>query len=75
MEGKYIMNNNEQIKITKVGTSLLNLLVILFIALKLCGVITWSWWWVLSPIWMGLGLAAVLLTIGFVWITLEDKKK
>ena len=75
MEGKYIMSNNEQIKITKVGPSLLNLLVILFIALKLCGVITWSWWWVLSPIWMGLGLAAVLLTIGFVWITLEDKKK
>jgi membrane protein YdbS with pleckstrin-like domain len=75
MEGKYIMNNNEQIKITKVGPSLLNLLVILFIALKLCGVITWSWWWVLSPIWMGLGLAAVLLTIAFVWITLEDKKK
>lgn len=22
---------------------------ILFIALKLCGVIDWSWWWVFSP--------------------------
>jgi hypothetical protein len=67
------MNNNEQIKITQVGPSILNLLVILFIALKLCGVITWSWWWVLSPIWMGLGLATVLLTIAFVWITLDKK--
>jgi Flp pilus assembly protein TadB len=28
------------------------LLAILFIALKLCGVITWSWWIVLSPIWI-----------------------
>ena len=28
------------------------LLAILFIALKLTGVITWSWWWVLSPIWI-----------------------
>lgn len=25
------------------------LLTVLFIGLKLCGVITWSWFWVLSP--------------------------
>lgn len=25
-------------------------LTILFVALKLCGVIEWSWWWVLSPL-------------------------
>jgi hypothetical protein len=67
------MNNNEQIKITKVGPSFLNLLVILFIALKLCGVVTWSWWWVLSPIWIGLGVAALLLTIAFVWLILDKK--
>ena len=67
------MNNNEQIKITKVGPSFLNLLVILFIALKLCGVVTWSWWWVLSPIWIGLGVAALLLTIAFVWLVLDKK--
>jgi hypothetical protein len=24
-----------------------------FIVLKLVGVITWSWWWVLSPMWIG----------------------
>jgi hypothetical protein len=24
-----------------------------FIALKLAGVIAWSWWWVLSPMWIG----------------------
>lgn len=32
------------------------LLTILFIGLKLAGigvVATWSWWWVLSPIWIG----------------------
>ena len=67
------MNNNEQIKITKVGPSFLNLLVILFIALKLCGVVTWSWWWVLSPIWIGLGVAALLLTIAFGWLILDKK--
>jgi hypothetical protein len=30
--------------------------VITFIALKLAMVITWSWWWVLSPLWGGLVL-------------------
>lgn len=35
----------------KVG--FLGLLTILFIALKLLGAITWSWVWVLSPLWIG----------------------
>ena len=28
------------------------LLFLAFIVLKLCGVIDWSWWWVLSPFWI-----------------------
>lgn len=32
------------------------LLQIAFIVLKLCGVINWSWLWVLSPIWIGFAL-------------------
>jgi predicted tellurium resistance membrane protein TerC len=39
------------------------LLTLLFIALKLTGHITWSWWWVLSPI-------AIQLTIGVLLIAL-----
>jgi hypothetical protein len=33
------------------GIGFFGLLTIVFITLKLCGIITWSWWWVLSPIW------------------------
>jgi hypothetical protein len=36
-------------------------LVLLFITLKLCGVIEWSWWWVLSPIWIGFGALALFI--------------
>lgn len=32
------------------------LLQIAFIVLKLCGVINWSWLWVLSPMWIGFAL-------------------
>jgi len=39
---------------TKYKTDLdfVDLLTLLFIALKLTGEITWSWWWVLAPIWI-----------------------
>lgn len=45
----------------------LSLLAVLFIGLKLTGYITWSWWWVLSPIWIPalvvLGLFAIFLIL------------
>lgn len=34
------------------GIGFMGLLAIVFITLKLTGHITWSWWWVLSPIWI-----------------------
>lgn len=34
------------------GIGFLGLLSIVFITLRLCNVITWSWVWVLSPIWI-----------------------
>lgn len=35
------------------GIGFCGLLTIVFIVLKLCGVISWSWVWVLSPLWIG----------------------
>ena len=45
------------------GIGFTGLLTILFIGLKLTGYITWSWLWVLSPLWIGLGLVVVILII------------
>ena len=36
---------------TSGGVGCAGLLAVLFIGLKLGHVITWSWWWVLAPIW------------------------
>lgn len=36
------------------GLTFNDVLLIVFIILKLCGVINWSWIWVLSPIWISL---------------------
>jgi len=43
------------------GISFSGLLTILFIGLKLTNYIDWSWWWVLSPLWIGFVILLVLL--------------
>ena len=45
------------------GISFFSLLAVLFIGLKICNVISWSWWWVLSPLWIPLLLAILFLII------------
>ena len=34
------------------GIGLCSLLTVLFVGLKICNQIDWSWWWVLSPLWI-----------------------
>lgn len=55
------------------GISFLGLLTIVFIVLKLCGKITWSWWWVLSPIWIPLIIVAGLLGAAFIIVVFVGK--
>ncbi|MBO5969967.1 MAG: hypothetical protein J6S14_15875 [Clostridia bacterium] len=45
------------------GLGICGVLTIIFVVLKLVGVISWSWWWVLSPLWIDLLLAVVLLVL------------
>ena len=49
-----------------VGLGVCDVLGIVFIVLKLIGVISWSWWWVLAPFWIPLAiviLCAIIITI------------
>lgn len=39
------------------------LLTVLFVGLKLTGHIDWSWWWVLSPLWIPIVLALVIMAV------------
>lgn len=48
------------------GTSILSVLQIIFIVLKLLKVITWSWWTVFIPTWIGLGLYGIIFIVIFV---------
>ena len=55
------MQNNKEVK--TVGLGFADALMLLFIALKLTGHITWSWIWVLSPIWISISILALVFLI------------
>lgn len=45
------------------GLSFSQVLLLVFVILKLCGVINWSWFWVFSPLWI-LFVVALIIAIG-----------
>jgi len=60
------------------GIGFTGLLTILFIGLKLTHSINWSWWWVLSPIWIStaatIAIVVVVLAFAFVAVTVKERK-
>jgi hypothetical protein len=58
-ERRSIVSDKTSVRTSGMSTS--GLLGVVFVTLKLCGVIHWSWWWVTAPFWVG---PAVLLAIG-----------
>ena len=47
------------------GIGFCGLLTIAFIILKLCNVITWTWVWVLSPLWISFALGVLIILIAW----------
>lgn len=45
------------------GIGVLGLLGVAFVVLKLCGVISWSWWLVTAPFWAGFAILIIVLAI------------
>jgi len=60
-------NNNMVVTKTSAGScSFVGLLQIVFIVLKLCGIIDWSWWCVLLPFIISSGVFVLLLLLGII---------
>lgn len=69
-------NNSGSPVVVNGGVGFGGLLTIVFIVLKLVGVISWSWLWVLSPIWIPIGIGLILyiiaaLFVGIAWLVSE----
>lgn len=63
------VNNNSN------GIGFVGALTIAFIVLKLMKIIDWSWWWVLSPLWISALVAIVVIAIVFLVIWLGEIKR
>ncbi len=54
------------------GIGVLGLLGVLFVGLKLGGIIDWSWWWVTAPFWGGFAaLAAAFVVFGILRLVIR----
>ena len=56
------------------GVGLASLLTVLFVGLKLTGFVTWSWWWVLSPLWISF-ITVVIFIVGTIGLLAYLEKK
>ena len=56
------------------GIGFCGLLTIVFIILKLCGVISWSWVWVLSPLWISFSLVVIIIVITLLVVHFINKR-
>ncbi|HYG24489.1 MAG TPA: hypothetical protein VEH04_17050 [Verrucomicrobiae bacterium] len=57
--------SEKKIAIGSIGVGFPGILAIVFITLKLCGVINWSWAWVLAPLWLGWAIVLAFLAVIF----------
>jgi len=64
------MEKTNKTTVKTIGFS--GLLTIAFIVLKLCGVIAWSWLWVLAPLWIAFLLKLVVVLIIMVVALIAD---
>lgn len=57
------MSNDKSNVSIKNGVGFIGLLQLIFIVLKLTDIISWSWLWVLSPIWISVALYALVVIV------------
>jgi len=69
------MSDNKSKTSTSGGIGFSGLLTVLFIGLKLTNYINWSWWWVLSPIWISAGLVLSLIVVLFIIALIAEMLK
>ena len=71
MNSMKIKNFLLEISVKVIGL-LIGFIPLLLIIFKLTGILNWSWWWVLSPLWIPIAIILLVIIIGLIiaiWIT------
>jgi len=56
------------------GGGFLGALFLVFLTLKLTGIITWSWWWITAPLWGPIVLFLAIFIIALIFIRIADSR-
>jgi hypothetical protein len=48
------------------GIGICGVTFIVFLILKLCNIIDWSWWWVTAPLWIPIALCVAVCIVLFI---------
>ena len=54
------------------GVGCLGVILIVFVILKLVGTITWSWGYVLSPLWIGIAFWIIIISVATIIVSWTD---
>lgn len=61
-------------EVKTVGLGFLDVLLIIFVVLKLLKVITWPWWLVLMPLWIGIGLLILVILCAIIVAVIDNRR-
>lgn len=64
---------NSDVKVTYQGIGFTGILTIVFIVLKLLGKISWSWVWVLAPLWISFAFGLLMFVVLIIFFAIADR--
>lgn len=68
------MSDSENKNVSSGGIGFVGVLQIVFIVLKLCGVINWAWWIVLAPLWGSAALTIIMIAVILILVPVKNSK-
>ena len=63
---------NNDVKVTYQGIGFTGILTIVFIVLKLLGKISWSWVWVLAPLWISFAFGLLMFVVLIILVAIAN---
>ena len=64
---------NSDVKVTYQGIGFTGILTIVFIVLKLLGKISWSWVWVLAPLWISFAFGLLMFVVLIILFAIANR--
>ncbi len=58
--------NSEDYKAGFISKNMAPILFLIFLVLKLTKQIDWSWWWVTSPLWIGILILLIIVVVSYI---------